>query len=76
MGWVLTAFSHGTGLATEAGREALRWRDQVLPPGETVCLVDPDNAASLRVAAKPGFHATDRTTHHAAAAVILRRYGQ
>jgi RimJ/RimL family protein N-acetyltransferase len=72
MGWVLTASCHGHGLATEAGRAALRWRHQVLPPGETVCIIDPENAASLRVAAKLGFQETDRTTHNDRAAVILR----
>jgi RimJ/RimL family protein N-acetyltransferase len=75
MGWVLNKASHGTGLATEAGREALRWRDQALPPGDTVCIIDPDNTASLRVAAKLGFQKAETTTHNGSPTIILRRSG-
>ncbi len=73
MGWVLAPGTHGSGLATEAGRAALAWRDTALPRGETVCIIDAENAASMRVAAKLGFAARETTTYHDKATVVLAR---
>src|SRR5579871_4240440 len=53
IGWVLTPRAHGKGMASEAARTALAWRDTALPPGETVCIVAPEHAPSLRIAEKP-----------------------
>jgi RimJ/RimL family protein N-acetyltransferase len=75
MGWVLTRAAHGQGLATEAGRAALSWRDRVLPPGQTVCIIDAANAASFRVAAKLGFRQTETTTYQGKGTAVLRRNG-
>lgn len=55
-GWVLAAWSHGGGYATEAVRAALAWLDAG-PHDASVCLINPANAASLRVAARLGYAA-------------------
>jgi RimJ/RimL family protein N-acetyltransferase len=60
IGWVLTPSAHGHGYATEAGTAAIAWATAHLATPELTCLIAPDNAASLRVAAKVGF--TERTT--------------
>jgi RimJ/RimL family protein N-acetyltransferase len=73
MGWVLTRAAHGLGLATEAGHAALSWRDRVLPPGHTVCIIDAANTASFRVAAKLGFCPTGTSTYHGKETTILGR---
>ena len=73
MGWVLATRAHGQGLATEAARAALAWRDSALPPGPTVSIVAPEHGASLRVAAKLGFHAIGQSMYRAQPTVVLRR---
>ena len=73
IGWVLASWAQGNGYATEAAAAAIRWADAVLPHPETVCLIDPDNTASLRVAAKVGYAETGRGRLEAAETIILRR---
>jgi RimJ/RimL family protein N-acetyltransferase len=75
MGWVLMRAAHGQGLATEAGHATLTWRDRVLPPGQTVCIIDAANTSSFRVAAKLGFRQTETTTYQGKATAVLRRNG-
>ena len=56
IGWVLAPEAHGRGFATESVRAALAWSDAHLPlHPTTVCIIDPDNHASIRVAQKTGF---------------------
>ena len=55
IGWVLAPHAQGRGLATEAVAAALAWSDRTLTADRTMCLVDPDHAASIGVAAKNGF---------------------
>lgn len=52
-GWVLVASAHGKGYATEAVTAVTAWADTRF--ARTTCIIDPDNAPSLRVAAKCGF---------------------
>ena len=54
-GWVLSAHVHGAGYATEAMTAALAWLDAHVDAPQSCCLIDPDNAASLRVAEKLGY---------------------
>ena len=62
MGWVLAPWSHGRGYASEAVRAARAWALGYFGPIETVCIINPDNAPSLRIAEKFGFRETARTT--------------
>lgn len=55
MGWVLSPWCHGRGYATEATAAALAWADASLDAERLVCLIEPNNAASFRVAARCGF---------------------
>jgi RimJ/RimL family protein N-acetyltransferase len=55
MGWVLAPEAHGRGLGTEAVRGALEWIETRHGVRETVCIIDPANAASIRLAEKCGF---------------------
>ncbi|WP_322097458.1 GNAT family N-acetyltransferase [Pelagibius sp. Alg239-R121] len=74
MGWVLATWSHGRGYATEAVLAALGWVEANLGQGcRTVCLVDPDNLASLRVAEKCGYREYARTRYHDGPTILLER---
>ncbi len=55
LGWVLAAHAHGKGLATEAAAAALHWADEHLSHSRTVCMIAPENTASIRVAEKCGY---------------------
>jgi len=72
-GWVLVPWAHGRGLASEAVRAALEWSEVQLGARRTVCIIDPENAASLRVAAKHGYRETHRTTYKGTPTVVFVR---
>ncbi|MGC2109625.1 MAG: GNAT family N-acetyltransferase [Candidatus Korobacteraceae bacterium] len=73
MGWVLASKAHGKGYATEAVRAAIAWGDQHLSAARTVCLIQPENAASLRVAEKCGFREYERTMYKEHDVILLER---
>ncbi len=53
--WILARHGHGQGYATEAILAAHNWMTQKHQPPKTVCIIHPDNTASLRVAQKLGY---------------------
>lgn len=73
IGWVLARWSHGRGYATEAARAALQWLERALGPQRTVCIIDEDNRASVRVAEKCGYQEFARTTYKGSALVMFER---
>ena len=73
IGWALAPRAHGQGYASEAATAALAWRDTALPPGETVCIIAPEHAPSLRIAHKLGFRQTEEALYHGNVRLILRR---
>jgi RimJ/RimL family protein N-acetyltransferase len=59
-GWLLARDVHGRGYGTEAVLAAHRWLDESRPETRSVCIIDPDNAPSLRIAARAGYRAFGR----------------
>ena len=53
--WMVAQWAEGQGYATEAMSAALDWYDRQFGPGRQVCIIDPANRASLRLAGKLGF---------------------
>ena len=53
--WAVASPVHGRGYATEAPAAAHRWFDEAIGPTPTVCIIDTENASSLRVAEKLGY---------------------
>ncbi|MET4075864.1 GNAT family N-acetyltransferase [Hymenobacter sp. UYCo722] len=76
IGWVLDPALHGRGYASEAVEAALAWGENHFGPVRTVCIIHPDNEASLRLAAKFGYREYARTTYHDGPIVLLQRPGQ
>lgn len=72
-GWVLSPAMHGNGYATEAMGAALDWIERNVPAPSAVCIVAPENLASLRVAAKCGFREAGRRRYLDSDVVVLRR---
>jgi RimJ/RimL family protein N-acetyltransferase len=54
-GWALVSWAHGQGIASEAVKAVLEWADERRPHPRIVCMIDPPNLASRRVAEKCGF---------------------
>jgi RimJ/RimL family protein N-acetyltransferase len=72
MGWALIPASHGKGYASEAIAAALAWADGHFDDPRTVCMIDPENAASLRAAGKAGFTEYARTDFHGETMLLER----
>lgn len=54
-GWVLCPQAWGRGIATEVMQAILAWSDAHVAAPSTRCIIDPGNAASIKVAEKLGF---------------------
>lgn len=72
-GWVLAPHSHGKGYASEAIAAVTAWSEQHLGDLRAVCIISPENAASIRVAEKAGFREWQRTTYHGHPTVVFSR---
>jgi RimJ/RimL family protein N-acetyltransferase len=53
--WMIAQWAEGRGYAAEAMTAALDWHERAFGAQRQVCIIDPGNAASLRLAAKLGF---------------------
>ena len=73
IGWALLPSVHGKGYATEAVRAILSWGEERFGKVRMVCIIDPGNAASLRMAERCGFRETVRTTYKGDPTIILER---
>ena len=73
IGWVLARWSHGRGYATEAAQAALRWLESARGTQRTVCIIDDQNRASVRVAEKCGYREFARTQYKGSTVVMLER---
>jgi len=53
--WILTAAAQGRGLAEEAVTAAHAWLDAARAPARTVCIINPENEKSVRLAQRLGY---------------------
>jgi RimJ/RimL family protein N-acetyltransferase len=74
MGWIMAREVHGHGLATEAVLAALEWADQALGRREIVAIISHDNAPSIRVAEKAGFHIREEAIYKGEPILLFRRH--
>ncbi|SFK09401.1 Protein N-acetyltransferase, RimJ/RimL family [Mesorhizobium albiziae] len=72
-GWGLASSAHGKGLATEVVRAMHVWGDGFFAGGKTVCIIDPQNSASLRVAEKCGYREVMKTTYRGDPTILFER---
>ena len=74
-GWVFARAAHGRGFAEEAMRAAMVWAETALEGRRMTCIIEPDNAASLRLAARLGFTEVARAPYDGRLVVVLERFG-
>jgi len=72
-GWALLPAMQGRGYAAEALAAALAWGDAHLGTSRTVCLIHPDHARSLRLAASAGYRELARTEFKGKPTILLER---
>ena len=73
LGWLLAHHAHGKGYATEGLLPAIVWGDAYLKSDRTVCLINPQNVASLRLAEKCGYRELQRITKEAESEILFER---
>lgn len=61
IGFALAPAYHGRGYATEGVQAVLAWGDTNLPSRRTVCMINPQNLASVRVVQKFGYEIFTQT---------------
>jgi RimJ/RimL family protein N-acetyltransferase len=73
-GWVLASSAHCKGFATEALTQLLAWGDANLNAERTVCIISPENKASIRVAEKCEYHEVMTLTYHDTPVLLFERF--
>lgn len=73
VGWAFDKPAQGKGYATEAVRAVLAWGENRFGKTHFACIIAPDNAPSLNVAAKTGFREAARTTYKGEPTVVFYR---
>jgi RimJ/RimL family protein N-acetyltransferase len=76
IGWALAPSAQGKGYATEAALASLRWIEDRHAPLRTVCVINPENTASVGVARKCGYAEYARTTYKESPVILLERLAQ
>jgi len=73
IGWGFVSAVHGKGYASEAVRAILAWGEERFGKRRFACIISPENAPSLKLAARMGFREAARTTYHELPTVVLYR---
>ena len=72
-GWILTGAAHGQGYGGEAVDAAHRWFDASPHAGPLHAMIEPENAASFRIAERFGYLRGREAVYEGAAVVLMRR---
>ena len=73
LGWGVSPRCQGRGFAFEALSAALSWCDEALNASRTVCMISPDNARSLALAARAGYRPYADGSYRGEPVVLLER---
>ncbi len=71
-GWILGADFHGKGYASEAMNAILNWAENTYPGRPLTCIINTENAPSIRLAERLGFRAQNTQTYLGGDCVIMR----
>jgi RimJ/RimL family protein N-acetyltransferase len=74
VGWALRPWAHGRGMASEALRAVLEWGEARFgSDARTVCMIDPMNTPSVRLAERHGYRPFARGRHRGSETVLFER---
>lgn len=71
VGWALAPWAHGRGFASEALAALFGWADPRLP--RTICMIDPVNTRSIRLATRFGYRVLAKARYRDAPTVLFQR---
>ncbi|NUU68472.1 GNAT family N-acetyltransferase [Enterobacteriaceae bacterium BIT-l23] len=71
--WIISRAAQGQGVAREAAAAAHHWLDKTLSPSRTVCLIDPQNQPSIRIAQGLGYAILGECEYRGTSCFKLRR---
>ncbi|MDK9697546.1 MAG: GNAT family N-acetyltransferase [Siculibacillus sp.] len=74
--WIVARRARGRGYGREATVAVAKWFDERFPGRRSVCMIDPANNVSLRLAGDIGFTAFGHTTRHGTELVLFERSGR
>ena len=75
-GWALAAWAHGRGYGSEAVAAQMSWAERKFGrEAAFVCVIDVENAPSIRLAEKHGYREFARSTYRDAPTILFRRPG-
>jgi RimJ/RimL family protein N-acetyltransferase len=72
-GWVLAPQAHGHGYASEAVAAIGDWGQQHFADRRMVCIISPENLASIRVAEKAGYRLWQQAIYHDSPTLVFAR---
>lgn len=72
-GWVLAPWAQGRGFGREAVQALTAWGDQRFAGARTVCIIHPDNAPSIAVAARCGYRPFAESEYHGDPTILFER---
>jgi RimJ/RimL family protein N-acetyltransferase len=72
-GWALLPEAWGQGYAQEALDAIFEWYGTTQPPLPIACIINPDNAASLKLAHKTGFRLKAETLYNGSPCLMFER---
>lgn len=72
-GWALASHAFGQGFGLEAVRAIHGWLDAALPGQPCHCIIDPANAASIRLAEKAGYRYLQEAMSGETRVLLFRR---
>ena len=75
VGWGISPAFQNQGIAREALDSALTWADSHLP-GRIVCMISPENAASIHLASRAGFATYAEGTYKGSGVTLYERYSR
>jgi RimJ/RimL family protein N-acetyltransferase len=73
IGWALAPWAWGRGYATEAVKTAQAWADMRLGAARTVCIISPENMASIAIAQKCGYALAGKALYRGAEVQVYAR---
>jgi RimJ/RimL family protein N-acetyltransferase len=71
--WKVDLAEHGKGYATEVMATITTWFDAAQAPPRTVCMIEPGNDASIRVATRLGFREFDSADYRGSLVTLYER---
>ncbi|GAB5486724.1 MAG: GNAT family N-acetyltransferase [Parasphingorhabdus sp.] len=71
--WLFVREMHGKGYAFEAASAAHDWLDQKFRPTKSVCIINPENSPSIRLAEKLGYFSVGEGLYRGDTVIMFNR---